>query len=89
MIYLNSIITIIIFINKEILNNMDRKKLLIKDVQTLLNNYDDSNSTIINPSLLEFMDEDTLIKIIGDLLSQKEAAKESDIEWLQKFKKIE
>jgi len=68
---------------------MDRKKRLIKDVQTLLNNYDDSNSTVINPSLLEFMDEDTLVKIIDDLLSQKEAAKESDVEWLQKFKKIE
>ncbi|WP_373070976.1 hypothetical protein [Sulfurimonas sp.] len=64
-----------------------RKEELILDIQNLLNNYDDINSTSINPALLEFMDEKTLISIIDTLLTQKEDAKELDIEWLEKFKK--
>ncbi len=71
----------------ETLNSMDRKQQLIQDVQNLLNTYDNVNSTFINPALLEFMDEPTLINVISDLLSQKEDAKESDVEWLEKFKK--
>ncbi len=67
---------------------MDKKKQLIEDVQNLLNSYDDDNSTVINPSLLEFMDEKTLISIIDNLLTQKESAKEIDTQWLEKFKKI-
>ncbi len=66
---------------------MDRKQQLIQDVQNLLNTYDNVNTTSINPSLLEFMDEETLINIIDDLLVQKEATKESDTEWLKQFKK--
>ena len=66
---------------------MTRKDKLISDIQNLLNNYDDINSTQINPSLLEFMDEETLLSIINDLLTQKENTKESDIEWLQQFHK--
>lgn len=64
-----------------------RKRKLISDIQQLLNTYDNINATSINPELLEFMDEDTLVSIIDSLLTQKEDAKESDIEWLQKFKK--
>ena len=71
----------------ETLNSMDRKQQLIQDIQSLLNTYDNVNSTFIDPALLEFMDEPTLINIISDLLSQKEDAKESDVEWLEKFKK--
>ncbi len=71
----------------ETINNMDRKQQLIQDVQNLLNTYDSVNSTVIDPALLEFMDEPTLVNIVSDLLSQKEDAKESDIEWLEKFKK--
>ena len=66
---------------------MDKKQQLIIDIQNLLNSYDNVSQTSINPALLEFMDEDTLIEIISNLLDQKEAAKESDIEWLEKFKK--
>ena len=33
---------------------MDRKQQLIVDVQNLLNSYDNVNTTIINPALLEF-----------------------------------
>lgn len=67
----------------------DKKKQLIDDIQNLLNTYDGVNPTSINPDLLEFMDEDTLISIIDSLLTQKEDAKESDIEWLEQFKKVE
>ena len=64
-----------------------RKSKLISDIQQLLNTYSGVNTTSINPDLLEFMDEDTLLNIIDSLLTQKENAKESDIEWLEKFKK--
>ena len=66
---------------------MSRKEQLIKDVEKLLNTYDSVNSTSINPALLEFMDEETLINIISDLLNQKESSKESDVEWLEQFKR--
>lgn len=66
---------------------MERKTKLIKDIQELLNSYDNVKSTAINPDLLEFMDEDTLISIIDSLLVQKEKSKETDTEWLEQFKK--
>ncbi|MDQ1245066.1 MAG: hypothetical protein QG565_1407 [Campylobacterota bacterium] len=65
---------------------MDRKDKLINDIQNLLNSYEGVHKTSINPDLLKFMDEDTLLSIIGSLLDQKEASKESDMEWLEKFK---
>ena len=65
------------------------KKQLIEDIQNLLNSYDNENTTAINPDLLEFMDEKTLISIIGSLLYQKEESKEPDTEWLEKFKKYD
>ncbi len=68
---------------------MTRKNKLIDDIQNLLNTYDGINPTSINPNLLEFMDEKTLLSIIDSLLSQKEASKDSDIEWLEQFKKQE
>ena len=68
--------------------NLDsRKNKLISDIQQLLNTYDGVNTTSINPDLLEFMDENTLVSIIESLLTQKEDAKESDLEWLEQFKK--
>lgn len=66
---------------------MSRKKQLIQDIQNLINTYDGIDKTSINPELLEFMDEKTLISMIDSLLLQKEASKESDMEWLEKFKK--
>ena len=63
------------------------KEQLIIDIQNLLNNYDGLAPTSINPDLLAFMDEETLKSIIGTLLDQKEASKESDTQWLEQFKK--
>lgn len=68
---------------------MSRKEKLIQDIQNLLNSYEGVHKTSINPDLLEFMDEDTLVSIIDSLLKQKEFSKESDLEWLEKFKKYD
>lgn len=65
---------------------MSTKAQLIEDIQNLLNTYDGVAKTDINPNLLEFMDQTTLLSIIDSLLDQKEDAKESDLEWLEKFK---
>lgn len=67
---------------------MTSKEKLILDVQQLLNTYDGVNSTVINPDLFEFMDEETIVNIVSDLLLQKENLKESDIKWLEQFKKV-
>lgn len=68
---------------------MTHKQKLIQDIQHLLNNYEGVQQTSINPALLEFMDEKTLISIIDDLLTQKEQhIDSSDLEWLNKFKKV-
>ncbi|EHP31186.1 hypothetical protein SMGD1_2664 [Sulfurimonas gotlandica GD1] len=66
-----------------------RKQQLIEDIQNLLNSYDSENTTSINPDLLEFMDDNTLINIIDSLLNQKEESKETDIAWLEQFKKYD
>jgi len=65
---------------------MQRKEQLIKDIENLLNSYEGINPTSIDPALLEFMDEKTLIDIISSLLDQKEELKETDKEWLEQFK---
>jgi len=70
-------------------NMNERKKQLITDIQNLLNSYNTDNTTSINPSLLEFMDENTLISIIDSLLNQKENLIKADEEWLEKFKKYD
>ena len=65
---------------------MTKKQQLIEDIQNLLNQHDGIEKTNINPALLEFMDEDSLINIIGSLLDQKEDEKDIDTKWLEKFK---
>lgn len=65
----------------------NRKKQLIKDIEQLLNSYEGTSVTHINPELLAFMDEHTLKGIIDSLLRQKEQTAASNQEWLQQFKK--
>lgn len=65
---------------------MQTKEQLILDIQNLLNTYEGVSPTSINPELLKFMDEKTLIEIIGNLLDQKDLNKEADREWLEQFK---
>ncbi len=66
---------------------MTKKEQLIIDIQKLLNSHDNISTTVINPDLLEFMDENTLISIIGSLLDQKETHVEDNIAWLEQFTK--
>ncbi len=63
-----------------------RKEQLIEDIEKLLNTYNGVRPTSINPALLQFMDEDTLVSIIDSLLDQKEENANPDEEWLEKFK---
>ena len=63
------------------------KKQIIKDIQQLLNEYKGSTFTQINPTLLEYMSENELKMIIDDLLTQKEQFLETNLEWLNRFKK--
>lgn len=63
------------------------KENLINDIQNLLNRYDGIKPTHIDPNLLQFMDESTLRSIIDSLLRQQERTNESNIEWLEQFKK--
>ncbi len=63
------------------------KQLLITDIEKLLNSYEGGSITHIDPSMLEFMDEGTLKSIIDSLLRQKENVNESNLEWLEQFKK--
>jgi hypothetical protein len=66
---------------------MNTKEQLIIDIQELLNSHENISTTTINPDLLAFMDEKTLISIIGSLLDQKETHVENNIQWLEQFKK--
>lgn len=66
---------------------MSTKQELITDIEKLLNSYDGEKKTHINPDLLSFMDEQTLKSIIDSLLDQKEKTVESNLEWLEQFKK--
>jgi hypothetical protein len=69
---------------------MDRKTQLIHDIEKLLNSYNGISNTSIDPSLLEFMDEQTLISIIDSLLRQKEdECSNIDKDWLEQFKKYD
>ena len=66
---------------------MTNKEQLIKDIQNLLNSKHSVTQTVINPALLEFMDEETLKNIIGTLLDEiTRSSSNVDIEWLNQFK---
>jgi hypothetical protein len=63
------------------------KEQLIHDIENLLNRYGDTNPTYINPNLLQFMDKQTLLNIVNSLLRQQEKTNESNLEWLEQFKR--
>lgn len=66
---------------------MSTKAELIADIEKLLNSYGGHDTTHINPAMLSFMDEQTLKSIIVSLLEQKEKTVETNLEWLEQFKK--
>lgn len=63
------------------------KEQLISDIENLLNRYEGLKPTHIDPNLLKFMDRETLISIIHSLLRQQEQTNETNIEWLEQFKR--
>lgn len=63
------------------------KEQLINDIENLLNRYEGLKPTHIDPKLLQFMDETTLKHIIDSILRQQEKTNESNLEWLEQFKK--
>lgn len=63
------------------------KEQLIADIENLLNRYGEIKPTYINPELLRFMDRQTLLNIIDSILKQQEKTNESNIEWLEQFKR--
>jgi len=67
----------------------NKKYQLIADIEKLLNSYEGGSVTHIDPSMLEFMDEATLKSIIDSLLRQKEKTVESNMDWLEQFKKYD
>jgi len=68
------------------MENQTSKQQLIEDIQNLLNSYSGLSPTFINPTLLEFMDEQSLKDIIGSLLDEKEKLQDVDKQWLEQFK---
>jgi len=67
-----------------------RKEQLINDISQLMNTYEGLAPTSINPDLLTFMDEATLVSIIDSLLKQKEEQFQNiDTKWLEQFKSSE
>ena len=66
---------------------MSTRQELLDDIEKLLNGYGGLDTTHINPDLLSFMDDATLKAIIVSLLEQKEKSVESNLEWLEQFKK--
>lgn len=63
------------------------KEQLIHDIENLLNRYGGLKPTHIDPALLHFIDRHTLLSIIDSILRQQEKTNESNIEWLEQFKK--
>ncbi len=63
------------------------KEQLIRDIEQLLNRYEGLRPTHIDPKLLHFMDEATLRHIIDSVLRQQEKTNETNLEWLEQFKK--
>lgn len=60
---------------------------LIADIENLLNRYEGLPPTHIDPKMLAFMDRSTLLGIIDSLLRQQEKTNESNVDWLEQFKK--
>jgi len=67
---------------------VQEKEKLIQDIQNLLNTYGDVKDSVINVNMLEFMDKETLINIIGLLLDKKETIVDDNLEWLDGFKSV-
>jgi len=68
--------------------NSQTKEELLADIEKLIR-YDKSDKQTINPALLDYLDELSLISIKKKLLERVGTLSEEDKEWLQQFKKYE
>ena len=68
--------------------NSQTKEELLADIEKLIR-YDKSDKQTINPALLDYLDELSLISIMKKLLERVGTLSEEDKEWLQQFKKYE
>ena len=68
--------------------NSQTKEELLADIEKLIC-YDKSDKQTINPSLLAYLDEISLISIKKKLLERVGVLSDEDKEWLQQFKKYE
>ncbi|MDD5549584.1 MAG: hypothetical protein PHI79_08340 [Sulfurovaceae bacterium] len=66
---------------------MKEKELLLKEIEKLMS-YGKDESTI-NPSLLEYLDIQTLQNIKKSLESKVGTLSEDDKQWLEQFKKYD
>ena len=64
------------------------KEELLSDIEALLK-YDESNKDTIDPSLLKYLELESLISIKRSLLSRVGKLSEADREWLEQFKRYE
>jgi len=67
---------------------MQEKEKLIQDIQNLLNRHDGIKDSVINVEMLEFMDKESLLSIIGLLLDKKETILQDNKDWLNNFKMV-
>ena len=61
---------------------------LLADIETLMQ-HDDHDKETINPSLLAYLDLETLISVKQSLLKRSGKISQEDKAWLEQFKKYE
>ena len=64
------------------------KEILLAEIEKLIR-YDNSDEQTINPALLAYLDEASLIAIKKKLLERVGTLSEEDKAWLQQFKKYD
>ncbi len=64
------------------------KEELLAEIEKLMS-YDDTERQTINPSLLQYLDIESLLSIRKKLLERVGTLSEEDKEWLQQFKKYD
>ena len=64
------------------------KEELLADIEKLIS-YDTADKQTINPALLAYLDEASLISIKKKMLERVGVLSDEDKEWLQQFKKYE
>ena len=65
-----------------------RKEELLSEIEKLIS-YGENDSQTIDPSLLDYLDEEALLGIKKNLLEKVGKLSDEDKAWLQQFKKYE